>query len=75
MSDSIFEIEHHPGGETVLRFKSPHIHGLSDSTKKHMLVACKEMLLAMRGMLDVAIERTEETGKAKQRKKTKIEVQ
>ena len=75
MSDSIFEVEHHPGEEIVLRFKSPKFWGLSDSTRQHLLAAQKEMLLALRSMLDRAIERMEESEKAKRRKKTKIEVQ
>ena len=75
MSDSIFEVEHHPGGETVLRLKSPRLWGLSDPTRQHLLAAQKEMLLALRSMLDKAIEKTEEFEKTKKRKKTKIEVQ
>jgi len=75
MSDSIFEAEHRPGEEWVLRFKSPKFHGLSDSTRQHMLAAQKEILLALRSMLDGAIERTERSSQAKKRKRTKIEVQ
>jgi len=60
MSDSIFEVEHRPGEEIVLRFKSPKFWGLSDSTRQHMLAAQKEMLLTLRSMLDRAIEKTEE---------------
>ena len=75
MSDSIFEVEHRPNEEIVLRFKSPKFWGLSDSTRQHLLAAQKEMLLALRSMLDRAIERIEESEKAKRRKKTKIEVQ
>lgn len=75
MSDSIFEVEHRPGEEVVLRFKSPKFKGLPDSTRQHLLAARKEMLLALRSMLDKAIERTEESREAKGRKRTKIEVQ
>ena len=75
MRDSIFEVEYHPGEEVVLRFKSPRFRGLPDSTKQHLLVARKEMLLALRSMLDRAIERTGESGEAKGRKRTKIKVQ
>jgi len=75
MSDSIFEVEHRPGEEIVLRFKSPKFWGLSDSTRQHMLAAQKEMLLTLRSMLDRAIEKTEEFEKPKGKKKTKIKVQ
>ena len=75
MSDSIFEVEYHPGEEVVLHFKSPELWWLPDSTRQHLSVARKEMLLALRSMLDRAIERMEESGKTKGRKRTKIEVQ
>jgi len=75
MSNSIFEVEHRPNEELVLRFKAPGFWGLSDSTRKHMLTAQREMLLALRSVLDKAIEKTEEVEKTKKRKKTKIEVQ
>ena len=75
MSDSIFEVEHRPGEEIVLRFKSPKFRGLPDSTRQHLWAARKEVLLALRTMLDGAIERTEKSREARGRKKTKIEVQ
>jgi len=75
MSDSIFEVEHRPGEEIVLRFKSPKFWGLSDSTKQHLLAAQKETLLTLRSILDRAIEKTEEFEKPKGKKKTKIKVQ
>ncbi len=73
MSDSIFEVEYHPG-EEVLRFKAPRFRGLSDSTNQHLLIARKEMLLALRSMLDRAIERLEEPGETKGRRRSKIKV-
>ena len=75
MSGSIFEIEHRPSGEIILRFKSPKFWGLSDSTKEHITAVQKEILLALRSMLDKAIEGTEESKKPKRGSKTKIEVQ
>ena len=75
MSDSIFEVEYHPGEEVVLHFKSPKFWGLPDSTKQHLLVARKEVLLALRSMLDRTIERMEETGETKGRRRSKIKVQ
>ncbi len=75
MSDSIFEVEYHPGEEVVLRFKLPRFRGFSDSTKQHLLVVRKEMLLALRSVLDRAIERMEEPGETKGRRRSKIEVQ
>ena len=74
MSDSIFEVEYHPGEEVVLRFKSPKFRGLSDSTRKHLSAARREVLLALSSMLDRAIEKTEEPGGTKGRR-SKIKVQ
>jgi len=75
MSDSIFEVEYRPGEEVVLRFKSPKLWGLPDSTREHILAARKETLLALRTLLDRAIERTEKPQETKKRKRTKIKVQ
>ena len=77
MSDRIFEIEHHPDGVIVLRFKSPTLTGLlAEPTKKHVLAAQREMLLALRSMVDTAIEGAEQVErKTTNKKKTKIDVQ
>jgi len=74
MSDSIFQVEYHPGEEIVLHFKPPTLWGLPDSTQQHLAVAGKEMLLALRGVLDEAIEKAERAGETGGKKKTKIEV-
>ncbi|MBA7623877.1 hypothetical protein ES703_31276 [subsurface metagenome] len=74
MSDTILEVEHRPGKEVVLRFKSPRFRGLPDTTRQHLLAARKEILLALRDMLDRAIEGREKSGKAPRGKRTKIEV-
>ena len=75
MSGSIFEVEHRPNEEVVLRFKAPRFWGLSEPTKQHVLAAQKEMLLALRSLLDRAIEKTEEVEKTKRKTKTRIKVQ
>jgi len=76
MAEKILEIEHHPGEEIVLRFKPPSIPVVPEATRSHFRAARKEMLLALRGLLDAAIEQAEEAEKTKTTKKrTKIEVQ
>ena len=75
MAERIFEIEHQPGEEVVLRFKAPGLSIMPEATKGHLRMAHKETLLALRSLLDMAIERTEEAEKAKAKKRTKIEVQ
>lgn len=75
MAEKIFEIEHQPGGEIVLRFKAPRLSIMPEATKGHFRMAHKEMLLALRSLLDRAIERAEEVEKTRAKKRTKIEVQ
>lgn len=75
MSEKILEIEHHPGEEVVLRFKTPSLSLMPEETRNHFRTARKEMLLALRSLLDKAIERVEEVEKTKAKKRTKIEVQ
>ena len=75
MAEKIFEIERQPGGEVVLRFKVPELSFVSEATRGHFRMAHKEMLLALRSLLDRAIERAEEAEKTKAKKRTKIEVQ
>ncbi len=73
MTDRVFEIEHRPGEELVLRFKLARLSILPDEARGHFRMARKEMLLALRSLLDKAIEQTEKAERAKER--TKIEVQ
>jgi hypothetical protein len=75
MAERIFGIEYQPGEEVVLRFKVPALSIMPEATKGHFRMAHKEMLLALRSLLDRAIERAEEAEKTKAKKRTKIEVQ
>lgn len=75
MSDSIFEIEYHPGEEIILHFKSPKSWGLAEPTKSHLLAAKKEMLLALRSLLDRTIERVEKADEEKEPKRARIKVE
>lgn len=51
---------------------SPH---LPEEFRQHTQAAHREMLLAMRSLLDVAIERAEEKPEPKKKKATKIKVE
>jgi len=73
MGDSFFEVEHRPNGEVVIRFKSPNFPKMSDEAKQRLMTTKKDVLVAIRKMVDKAIEKTEEQAKPKG-KKTKIEV-
>jgi len=75
MTDRIFEVEYHPGGAVVLRFKAPKFSLMPKAARGHFRTARKEMLLALRSLLDKAIEQTEEPEKTRAKRKTKIEVQ
>ena len=78
MSDSLFELQYFPGEEIVLRIKSPDMKKMvPDDVKEHFWTARKEMLMAIRGMVDIAAAKAEERakpGKSKASKKTKVEV-
>jgi len=73
MAEKVFEIEYCPGEEVVLHFKAPILSVMPEATRGHFRTAHKEMLLALRSLLDKAIERAEEAEKTKER--TKIEVE
>jgi len=57
------ELEHAGEGEYVLRFRMPKIKIPSDPTGGHLKQAKKEVLLAVRSILDRAIKVEEEKGK------------
>lgn len=69
------EWEHHPGEEFILRFKPPLGKVVPDETRGHVRVARKEMLLALRSLVDAAIVRLEEPEKTGEKGRTKIEVE
>ena len=75
MTERIIEVEYHPGEEVVLRFKAPMLPFVSEAAKGHFRTAHKEMLLALRSLLDKEIERTEKAEKTGTKKRNKIEVQ
>jgi len=75
MTERVFEVEYHPGGAVVLRFKAPRFSLVPKAARGHLRTARKEMLLALRSLLDKAIEQTEETEKTGAKRRTKIEVQ
>ena len=74
MAKGVFEWEYHPGEELVLRFRPPVWKVLPDSAREHVLAARKETLLALRSLLDSAIDKAEKAEK-KTKAKAKIEVE
>ena len=74
MAEKLFEVEYHPGEEIILRFKVPRFSVVPEATRSHLRSAHKEILLALRSLLDKAIEQAEAVEKTKAKKRTKIEV-
>ena len=57
------EVEHEEGGEYVLRFKAPQLKLDSDLTGGQLKEAKKEILLAVRSLIDKSIKGEEAKGK------------
>ena len=75
MVKGMIEWEHSPEEGLVLHIK-PGLGGLlTGETRSHALAARKEMLLAFRGLIDIAVNRLEEKEKKTEKRRTKIEVQ
>jgi hypothetical protein len=74
LSGSI-EWEHRPEEGLILRFKPPLGKIVPDETRGHVRAARKEMLLALRSLVDAAIEREKAVEKKAEKRRTKIEVE
>jgi len=57
------EVERDEGGEYILRFKTPQVDLGSDLTGGHLKEARNEVLLAVRSLIDKAIDTEEEKEK------------
>jgi len=66
------ELERTEQGEYVLRFKLPTLTVDPEPVSGHLKQARKEVLLAIRNLLDKAIEETEEKSKPKARKEKEV---
>jgi len=74
MSDSMFEISFQPGEEVVIRLRAPNLKMMKGETAQHIIGAKKEMLMALRSLLDEAISKTEEAA-SPAAEKTRIKVE
>ena len=75
MAEKILEIERNEGEEIVLRFKIPSCLPLPEAAREHFWASRKEMLLALRSLLDAAIDRVEAREKPRGKRRAKIEVE
>lgn len=75
MANGSIEWEHTPGEELVLRFKPPLGKMVPDEARGHVRAARREMLLALKSLVDAAVTRQEEAEKQGYKRRTKIEVE
>jgi len=59
MAEKLFECEWTSEGEIILRIKKPGLRLLTPEVHGHMLGARREMLGALRSLIDAALERME----------------
>jgi hypothetical protein len=69
MGERVFECEWTEGEEVVFRVRRPGLRMLSPEVRGHLLSARKEMLMAMRNLIDAALAGIAE--KDKEQKKTR----
>ncbi len=74
MSDALLEFEGLPGEGFVVRVRPPRFLLVPAESRQHVRAAQKEMLLALRGLIDSAIACVEEKEKAPPRNRRRIEV-
>jgi len=70
----MFEISFQPGEEVVIRLRAPNLKMMKGETAQHIIGAKREMLMALRSLLDEAITKTEAAG-APSEEKTRIKVE
>lgn len=74
MGDKVFEVELLPDEGLVMRFRPPRMRHMTGDACQHFRRAQREFLLAMRGLLDVAIEASAQRESARETS-TKVEIQ
>ncbi len=73
MSEKVLEVEY-SSGEYVLRFSPKNLRVVPEATIDHLMAANKEVLMALRDLLDGAIQRMDPQEKSSNRKRTRVEV-
>jgi hypothetical protein len=75
MAERIFEVEREPGEEIVFRIKTAKFPTFPEPVRSHFWAASKEGLLALRSLIDVAIEETERAEKPRKKEPRKVKVE
>jgi hypothetical protein len=73
MAGRLIEVHYSPGEGLTLRFRPRSLKLIPDATMGHLRTANKELLLALRSLLDQTIARMEEQEKPSRRPR-KVEV-
>lgn len=75
MGEKVFECEWTAGEEIVFRIRRPGLEMLSPEVRGHLLSARKEMLMAVRNLIDAALAGIQEKEqKQKKTRRTEIRV-
>jgi hypothetical protein len=75
MPKGSIEWEYNPDDGLVLHVRPMFRQLLSEQTRGHVRASRKEMLLALRSLIDVAVDKMEEKEKASGKGRTKIKVE
>jgi hypothetical protein len=76
MGEKVFECEWTEGEEIVLRIRRPGVRMLSPEVRGHLLGARKEMLMAMRNLIDAALAGIQERDREQEKsRRTEIKVE
>ncbi|MDI6857508.1 MAG: hypothetical protein QME71_04235 [Dehalococcoidia bacterium] len=76
MAEKVFECELTEDEEIVLRIRKPGMRMFSPEVRGHLLSARKEMLMAMRNLIDAALAGlTEKEEKEQKARRTEIRVE
>ena len=75
MPKGSIEWEYHPEEGLVLHIRPMFRKLVSDEARAHVRASRKEMLLALRGLIDATIQKLEEKGKTAGKGQTKIKVE
>jgi hypothetical protein len=73
MGEKVFECEWTEGEEIVFRIRRPGVRMLSPEVRGHLLSARKEMLMAMRNLIDAALAGIQEK-EGEQEKTRRMEI-
>ena len=75
MADKIFEVEHKPGEEVVIRIRPAKFPAVPPQARSNFCAAQKEGLLTLRSLIDAAIEQMDKAESSKEKKRERVSVE